>query len=468
MADINEKDILLHQGEPAEAEPAIDAEQGKTDLSAAEALEHEGGLNTAAQSIPDTLPVLPVRDVVIFNYMILPLFIGRDKSVQAVDAALKTGRHLLVCAQKEESTEDPKPEDLYEVGTVVQVMRMLKMPDSRVKILVQGVSRARVTGYRQVEPFLEARIETLPEQIPVVDATVEALLRSVREQSEKVLTLRGLSSPDVLSVLQGVDDPGRLADLIAANYFEVVAAPDFEEGVLEKLAARKNLRIFKLPALARLGELAGVPFLDVKSMADGGIILQQSFVNRIRSAADFIPAVATTKDGLTVSARKPTPQEADDLVFAWAVEAGVTSNSVIFAHNGATVAIGTGEQDRVGCVELAIFKAYTKYADTLAFTRHGMTLYELKLKAKEDAEAAEQLAAIEADTQKAKGGLAGTVLVSDGFFPFRDGVDVCIAQGVTAIAQPGGSLRDYEVIGAVNEASPQVAMVFTGQRSFKH
>ena len=186
-------------------------------MNAPETLDHEGSINTAAQSIPDTLPVLPVRDVVIFNYMILPLFIGRDKSVQAVDAALKNGRHLLVCAQKEESTEDPKPEDLYEVGTVVQVMRMLKMPDSRVKILVQGISRARVTGYHQVEPFLEARIETLPEQIPVVDATVEALLRSVREQSEKVLTLRGLSSPDVLAVLQGVDDPGRLADLIAAN-----------------------------------------------------------------------------------------------------------------------------------------------------------------------------------------------------------------------------------------------------------
>ena len=121
MADINEKDILLHQGEPAEAEPAIDADQGKPELNAAEAMEHEGSLNTAAQSIPDTLPVLPVRDVVIFNYMILPLFIGRDKSVQAVDAALKSGRHLLVCAQKEESTEDPKPEDIYEVGTVVQV-----------------------------------------------------------------------------------------------------------------------------------------------------------------------------------------------------------------------------------------------------------------------------------------------------------------------------------------------------------
>ena len=117
---------------------------------------------------------------------------------------------------------------------------------------------------------------------------------------------------------------------------------------------------------------------------------------------------------------------------------------------------------------VSIFKAYTKYADTLAFTRHGMTLYELKLKAKEDAEAAEQLAAIEADTQKAKGGLSGTVLVSDGFFPFRDGVDAAVAQGVSAIAQPGGSLRDAEVIMACNEAQPQVAMVFTGQRSFKH
>ena len=258
------------------------------------------------------------------------------------------------------------------------------------------------------------------------------------------------------------------ADLISANYFEVVAAPDFEEGVLEKLATRKNLRIFKLPGLARLDELAGEPFLDIKSMADGGLVLQQSFVNRIRSAEDLQTAIATNKEGVTVSARRPSPQEADDLVFAWAVEAGVTSNSVIFVRDGATVGIGTGEQDRVGCVELAIFKAHTKYADTLSFTRYGLTLYELKLKARTDADAAAKLAAIEEETRQAKGGLAGSVLVSDGFFPFRDGVDVCIEQGVTAIAQPGGSLRDFEVITAVNEATPQVAMVFTGQRSFKH
>ena len=219
MADYNDKNHLLHlDGTDSTAGPDVEnEEQRDANPLAQDVAEGEGSLAAAMQSIPDTLPVLPVRDVVIFNYMILPLFIGREKSVQAVDAALKNGRHLLVCAQKEEATEDPGPEDLYKVGTVVQVMRMLKMPDSRVKILVQGVSRARVRSFSQVEPFLEAHIETLPETTPKVDPTVEALLRSVREQSEKVLSLRGLSSPDVLAVLQGVDDPGRLADLIAAN-----------------------------------------------------------------------------------------------------------------------------------------------------------------------------------------------------------------------------------------------------------
>ena len=257
------------------------------------------------------------------------------------------------------------------------------------------------------------------------------------------------------------------AELINSAYFEVVAAPDFEEGVVDILKQRKNLRIIRLPGLGRLGELAGTPFLDIKSLCDGGLILQQSFISRIREAANFLPARAE-KDGVTVTARAPTKEEADDLVFAWSVEAGVTSNSVIFVKNGATVAIGTGEQDRVGCVELTIYKAYTKYADSLAFSELGLSLYELKRKSETDPALAAKLADIEARTRAARGGLPGSVLVSDGFFPFRDGVDAAMRRGVTAIAQPGGSLRDHEVIMAVNEASPQVAMVFTGQRSFKH
>ncbi len=258
------------------------------------------------------------------------------------------------------------------------------------------------------------------------------------------------------------------AEIVAANYFEVVAAPSFEDGVVDILKSRKNLRIMELPGLGRLDELTSSAFLDIKSLSDGGLVLQKSFVDRILKDSDFLPATAKTKEGLEVSTRMPSKEELADLRFAWAVEAGVTSNSVIFARDGATCAIGTGEQDRVGCVELAIHKAYTKYADTLAFRELGLSLYELKLKAAEDKAMADKLAEIEDRTAKAKGGLVGTRLVSDGFFPFRDGVDVAIAQGVSAIAQPGGSLRDAEVIMACNEAKPQVGMVFTAQRSFKH
>ena len=256
------------------------------------------------------------------------------------------------------------------------------------------------------------------------------------------------------------------AKIIDAAYFEVVAAPGFEPGVLEILKKRKNLRIMHIPGLANLEKMASAPFLDIKCLSDGGMVLQQSFCNRIRTADDFIPACATTKDGTTVMARKPNAAEADDLLFAWAVEAGVSSNSVIFVKNGATVAIGTGEQDRVGCVELAIHKAYTKYTDRLVFQKTGLSLYELTLKAENDTDAATILADSRKETEEAKGGLAGSSVVSDGFFPFRDGVDTAMAHNIRAIAQPGGSMRDAEVIGAVNECD--VAMVFTGQRSFKH
>lgn len=258
------------------------------------------------------------------------------------------------------------------------------------------------------------------------------------------------------------------AELVAANYFEVVAAPAFEEGVVDLLKTRKNLRIMELPGLAELERLLSSAFLDIKCLSDGGLVLQKSFQNRILSDDDFIPAVATDKQGNTFTARRPSRQELDDLRFAWAVESGVTSNSVIFAHDGATTAIGTGEQDRVGCVELAIYKAYHKHEDVLSFRELGLTLYELKEKAKSDSAMAAKLADIEARTKEEHGGLAGSVIISDGFFPFRDGVDVAMAEGVTAIGQPGGSLRDWEVIKAVNEHTPQVAMVFTGQRSFRH
>ncbi|GAB7023289.1 IMP cyclohydrolase [Salidesulfovibrio brasiliensis] len=257
------------------------------------------------------------------------------------------------------------------------------------------------------------------------------------------------------------------AEIVNTAYFEVIAAPAYDSDALEILKTKKNLRILQIPGIKELETMVAQPFLDIKSLMDGGMVLQFSFRNRILSKDDFIPASAE-KDGNAYNARTPDAREADDLLFAWAVEAGVTSNSVLFVKDGATVAVGTGEQDRVGCVLLAIGKAYTKYSDLIAFEKAGKSIFEVRLDAKTDEKAAKLLAEIEKQTEEDRGGLPGSVAVSDGFFPFRDGVDLCIDQGVSAIAQPGGSIRDHEVIQAVNEACPQVAMVFTGQRSFKH
>lgn len=178
---------------------------------------HEYVFKDKTGEFPDELPVLPIRDIVVFNYMILPLFIGRDKSLKAVEDAIEHGKYLLVCSQRDESLENPGPQDLYKVGTVVQIMRMLKMPDSRIKILVQGIARAKIREYTQIEPYLMANVKPVNDIISSGSGQLEALMRLVREKSEKVLYARGLNTPDIAGILQSIDDPGRLADLIASN-----------------------------------------------------------------------------------------------------------------------------------------------------------------------------------------------------------------------------------------------------------
>jgi len=258
------------------------------------------------------------------------------------------------------------------------------------------------------------------------------------------------------------------AELISRNYLEVVAAPDFEASALDILKKAKDLRIIKVPHFAKLQHLVHARTVEFKALIDGGLIVQQSPLNAILKREDFKPAVAMHQGREYRCRRQPSEREYDDLLFGWWVEQGITSNSVIFVKDGCTVGIGTGEQDRVGVAEIAVFKAYTKYADTLCFKQFGMPYKQLELeilRAKRDA--ADQVV-IDMATQEARGGLSGAVMISDAFFPFRDGVDVGIRQGITAVAHAGGSVRDYEVIEACNEAEPPVAMVFTGQRCFKH
>ena len=261
---------------------------------------------------------------------------------------------------------------------------------------------------------------------------------------------------------------GTTAEMISQSYVEVVAAPEFEEGAVEILKKRKNLRVIRIAAMARLAEYRDARFVDFKSLMDGGIVAQQSPLNLIKSKDDLKPAVATHKGKEYRATREPTDEELEDLLFGWQVEQGVTSNSVIYVKEGVTVGIGAGEQDRVGVAQIAAHKARTKYADGLCFRRHGMPYYQLCLEIEAGKRPREQGDEIDAETQAAHGGLIGSVMVSDAFFPFRDGVDVGIREGVSAIVQPGGSLNDHEAIQACNQADPPVAMVFTGQRTFKH
>jgi phosphoribosylaminoimidazolecarboxamide formyltransferase/IMP cyclohydrolase len=227
---------------------------------------------------------------------------------------------------------------------------------------------------------------------------------------------------------------------------------------MDVFARWKNLRVMRIEAMESLASYVGRPALDLKSLMDGGIIAQTAFVPVTLSTEDFLPARATHKGKEFVVARRPSPAELEDLLFGWLVETGITSNSVIYVKDGATVGIGTGEQDRVGVAEIARDKAYRKLADRLAWESFH-TPYTALTKPEARTE-------IDREVARQKGGIAGSCMISDGFFPFRDGVDVGIREGVRSIVQPGGSERDFESIEACNEAG--VAMVYTGQRCFKH
>jgi len=248
------------------------------------------------------------------------------------------------------------------------------------------------------------------------------------------------------------------AEAIAVQYAEVVVAPDYEAGVMDIFGAKKNLRVVKIGNIERLQSFVGQRCVEFKSLIDGGVIAQWSFVPTSRSKADLKPAQSEYKGQLYKIKREPTDREYADMLFGWLVESGITSNSVIYVKDFVTVGIGTGEQDRVGVAQIARDKAYRKLADRYCFESLGIPYTDLKDK--------DARAKIDARVALEKGGLIGACMVSDAFFPFRDGVDVGLREGITAVIQPGGSGNDYQSIEACNEAG--ATMVYTGQRSFKH
>jgi len=172
----------------------------------------------AAVEIPTILPLLPVRDVVIFSDMLLPLFIGREKSIRAVEESVSKDGYLLLATQKDPTIEDPDTDEIFTMGTVSRVLRILKLPDGRVKALVQGLKKARILNYVRKRSLYRVKIEVITEKpVQEISLEIEALMRNVKEHAERIMELRGEMSGDVVAILQSIEEPGKLADLVASN-----------------------------------------------------------------------------------------------------------------------------------------------------------------------------------------------------------------------------------------------------------
>jgi len=361
----------------------------------------------------------PGQEAALYKLVNGNLILGEAKSIQP-------GRHLASDVELLQSGKHPGKTNLTDADNCLNILRYF-------------TDKPTVVIVKHNNPCGVARADSLEE------AYQKANL------ADRVAAFGGC-----IALNQPVDKA--TAEAICEQYAEVVVAPDFETGVMDIFAKKKNLRIIRIQNMNRLQSYVGERVVEFKSLIDGGIIAQWSFVPETRTREDLKLAETEYKGQVYRIQREPTPEEYEDMLFGWLVESGITSNSVIYVKNQVTVGIGTGEQDRVGVAEIAKEKAYRKLADRYCFEELKIPYNNLTDVDKKK-EFDERVA-------KEKGGLIGAAMVSDAFFPFRDGVDVGIREGISAVVQPGGSLNDYQSIEACNEAN--VTMVYTGQRSFKH
>ena len=361
----------------------------------------------------------PGQEAALYKLINGNLVLGETKSIQP-------GQYLASDIELLQSGKHPGKTNLTDADNSLNILRYF-------------VDKPTVVIVKHNNPCGVARSDTL------VDAYLKA------NMADRVAAFGGC-----IAVNRAVDRA--TAKAITEQYAEVVVAPDFEDGVMDIFSKKKNLRVIRIGNINRLQSFVGQRCVEFKSLIDGGIIAQWSFVPAARTKADLKLAACEYKGKQYQVKREPTEQEYNDLLFGWLVESGITSNSVIYVKDEVTVGIGTGEQDRVGVAEIARDKAYRKLADRYSFERHNIPYNDLKDEDKRSE--------IDAKVADEKGGLIGSAMVSDAFFPFRDGIDVGLKEGVTSVIHPGGSENDYQSIEACNEVG--ATMVYTGQRSFKH
>lgn len=190
--------------------------------------------------VPEVLPLMAIRDIVLFPSMVAPLFVGRTKSLKAIEHALSREKLIVLATQKNSRIENPKPEDLYKIGTIGLILKTLNLSENRLKVVVQILSRCEIKEFTQTEPFFMVKIEPCKEKEPeIVDSELEALIRTVKENTEKLLALKGILNPEISTVIQSIEEPGRLADLITVYLkLKVKTAQD----LLETLDGVKRLK----------------------------------------------------------------------------------------------------------------------------------------------------------------------------------------------------------------------------------
>ena len=174
-------------------------------------------------------PVLPLRDVIVFPNMVIPLFVGREKSIKSLEVAMDANKQIMLVAQKTADLDDPQDKDIYRYGTLATVLQLLKLPDGTIKVLVEGASRAKIQGEIYGEDYFEARVGVVDENF-IDDREIEILSRSVIDSFDQYVKLNKKIAPEVMTSLSGIDDPSRLADTIAAH---MVLKMEEKQAILE-------------------------------------------------------------------------------------------------------------------------------------------------------------------------------------------------------------------------------------------
>ena len=174
-------------------------------------------------------PVLPLRDVIVFPNMVIPLFVGREKSIKSLEVAMDTNKQIMLVAQKSADLDDPQDEDIYRFGTLATVLQLLKLPDGTIKVLVEGASRAEIKGKIYGDEYFEAKVSIIDETV-IDDREIEILSRSVIDSFDQYVKLNKKIAPEVMTSLSGIDDPSRLVDTIAAH---MVLKMEEKQAILE-------------------------------------------------------------------------------------------------------------------------------------------------------------------------------------------------------------------------------------------